>query len=150
LRFLCVSVPLWLMGAIMDWKVPELGEGVYEAELVAWHIKPGDAVKRGQNLMEVMTDKATMEVPSSFVGTISSLHAEPGKNIHVGDMVLAYTPAGKDDGEPAETNDAPKERSAPEHNGGKAVAVAAPRRTAIAPSGRAAASPAVRYMARKL
>ncbi len=134
----------------MDWKVPELGEGVYEAELVAWHIKPGDTVKRGQNLMEVMTDKATMEVPSSFVGTISSLHAEPGVTIHVGDMVLAYTPTGKDDGEPHESREAVKERAAPEHNGGKRAAVASPRRAVAAPSGRAAASPAVRYMARKL
>ena len=44
----------------MDFRLPELGEGVYEAELVAWLVKPGDVVKRGQNLVEVLTDKATM------------------------------------------------------------------------------------------
>src|SRR5207247_1760325 len=92
LRVLCVLCGSF--GARMDWKVPELGEGVYEAELVAWHVKPGDAVKRGQNLMEVMTDKATMEVPSSFAGTVTALQAEPGNNIKVGEAVLAYTPAG--------------------------------------------------------
>ncbi len=48
----------------MDFRLPELGEGVYEAELVAWLVRAGDAVKRGQNLMEVLTDKASMEVPS--------------------------------------------------------------------------------------
>ena len=44
----------------MDFKLPELGEGVYEAELVAWLVQPGQTVKRGQSLMEVLTDKATM------------------------------------------------------------------------------------------
>jgi pyruvate dehydrogenase E2 component (dihydrolipoamide acetyltransferase)/2-oxoisovalerate dehydrogenase E2 component (dihydrolipoyl transacylase) len=78
----------------MDFRLPELGEGVYEAELVAWLVKPGDVVKRGQNLMEVLTDKATMEVPAPFAGTIKELRAEPGQNIKVGDVVLGYTPSG--------------------------------------------------------
>ena len=59
----------------MDFQLPELGEGVYEAELVRWLVTAGDAVKRGQNLMEVMTDKATMEVPSPFAGTVTALRA---------------------------------------------------------------------------
>ena len=62
----------------MDFNVPELGEGVYEAEFVAWLVKPGDTVKRGQSLMEVMTDKATMEVPSPFAGTISAPQGRAG------------------------------------------------------------------------
>jgi pyruvate dehydrogenase E2 component (dihydrolipoamide acetyltransferase)/2-oxoisovalerate dehydrogenase E2 component (dihydrolipoyl transacylase) len=74
----------------VDFQVPELGEGVYEAELVAWHVKPGDAVKRGQPLMEVMTDKATMEVPSRFAGRIQELRAEPGQQIKVGEVILTY------------------------------------------------------------
>src|SRR5262249_60963838 len=74
----------------MDFAVPELGEGVYEAELVSWHVKPGDVVKRGQTLMEVMTDKATMEVPSRFAGRIGELRAEPGQQIKVGQVVLTY------------------------------------------------------------
>src|SRR5438045_3084309 len=74
----------------MDFRLPELGEGVYEAELVAWLVKPGDSVKRGQNLMEVLTDKATMEVPSPFTGTIDALKAESGQQIKVGDVVLSY------------------------------------------------------------
>src|SRR5437660_352642 len=48
----------------MDFQLPELGEGVYEAELVAWKVQPGDVVKRGQILMEALTDKATMEGPA--------------------------------------------------------------------------------------
>jgi 2-oxoisovalerate dehydrogenase E2 component (dihydrolipoyl transacylase) len=78
----------------MDFRLPELGEGLYEAELVAWLVKPGDTVKRGQPLMEVMTDKATSEVPSPFAGAIASLQAEPGQTIKVGQVVLSYTEAG--------------------------------------------------------
>lgn len=78
----------------MDFKLPELGEGVYEAELVSWQVGPGDAVKRGQTLMEVLTDKATMEVPSPFAGTIAKLTAEPGQAIKVGDTILSYQEAG--------------------------------------------------------
>src|SRR6516162_5483618 len=74
----------------MEFKLPELGEGVYEAELVTWQVKPGDIVKRGQTLMEVLTDKATMEVPAPFAGTIQKLSAEPGQPLKIGDIVLTY------------------------------------------------------------
>src|SRR5437868_13526939 len=82
----------------MDFRLPELGEGVYEAELVAWQVKPGDRVKRGQTLMEVLTDKATMEVPAPFAEVIESVHAEPGQVIKVGDKVLSYTGTSDKDG----------------------------------------------------
>src|ERR1041385_1079891 len=77
----------------MDFQLPELGEGVYEAELTAWLVKPGDTVKRGQTLLEVMTDKATMEVPSPFVGTVTELKAEPGSKIKVGEIILSSSGA---------------------------------------------------------
>src|SRR4051812_50193345 len=79
----------------MNFPLPEIGEGVYEAELVRWLVAPGDAVKRGQNLLEVMTDKATMEVPSPFVGTVTALRAEPGQKVKIGDPLLSYEPAGQ-------------------------------------------------------
>ena len=50
----------------MEFALPQIGEGVYEAELVRWLVHPGDTVKPGQTLLEVMTDKATMEVPAPF------------------------------------------------------------------------------------
>src|SRR5262249_59277148 len=74
----------------MEFRLPELGEGVYEAELVSWLVKPGDLVKRGQNLMEVMTDKATMEVPAPFAGRIGELRSEPGQQLKIGQVVLTY------------------------------------------------------------
>ncbi len=79
----------------MDFRLPEIGEGVYEAELVSWLVQPGQTVKRGQPLMEVLTDKATMEVPSPFAGAIAELQAETGQLLKVGQVVLMYTSAGE-------------------------------------------------------
>jgi 2-oxoisovalerate dehydrogenase E2 component (dihydrolipoyl transacylase) len=78
----------------MDFALPEIGEGVYEAELLGWLVKPGQSIKRGQGLAEIMTDKATSEVPSPFIGTIDELRASPGNKVKVGEIVLTYTPIG--------------------------------------------------------
>jgi pyruvate dehydrogenase E2 component (dihydrolipoamide acetyltransferase)/2-oxoisovalerate dehydrogenase E2 component (dihydrolipoyl transacylase) len=127
----------------MDFRVPELGEGVYEAELVAWQVKPGDTVKRGQTLMEVLTDKATMEVPSPFAGTVTALRAQPGQQIKVGDVVLAYEPAGQEEAAPASR--LPEPAPAASGNGnGAVVRSAAPLPATVR------AAPSVRQMARKL
>ncbi|QEG01572.1 Dihydrolipoyllysine-residue acetyltransferase component of pyruvate dehydrogenase complex [Stieleria maiorica] len=75
----------------MDFQLPELGEGIYEAELVEWRVKPGDQVQPGQSLAEVLTDKATMDVPSPFAGQIDKLHVDPGNEMKVGQVVLSYT-----------------------------------------------------------
>src|SRR6516225_3423058 len=98
----------------MDFRLPEIGEGVYEAELINWLVKPGDPVKRGQNIMEVLTDKATMEVPSPFAGTITALEAQPGQMMKVGDAVLGYTPLGQPDGTPVPENGNRKAEPKPE------------------------------------
>lgn len=120
----------------MDFALPEIGEGVYEAELTAWLVKPGDVVKRGQNLMEIMTDKAAMEVPAPFAGAISSLRAEPGQKIKVGEVVLTYAGAEQ----PAAVS-APAP-AAPVHANGPAAPAAS--RLPIR------AAPSVRQMARQL
>lgn len=78
----------------MEFRLPELGEGVYEAEFVSWQVKVGEEVKSGQPLLEVMTDKATMEVPSPFAGRITSLNLEPGQTVKVGASILTYEPTG--------------------------------------------------------
>jgi pyruvate dehydrogenase E2 component (dihydrolipoamide acetyltransferase)/2-oxoisovalerate dehydrogenase E2 component (dihydrolipoyl transacylase) len=79
----------------MDFRLPELGEGIYEAELIRWLVKPGDGVRRGQGLMEVMTDKATMEVPSPFAGVIDSIAAQEGQQLKVGEAILTYHDGGQ-------------------------------------------------------
>jgi len=85
----------------VEFALPTIGEGVYEAELVRWLVKPGDMVKRGQVLLEVMTDKATMEVPSPFAGTVKALKAEPGQTVKVGQVLLDYDGAGQPSAVPA-------------------------------------------------
>ncbi|MCC6416797.1 MAG: 2-oxo acid dehydrogenase subunit E2 [Gemmataceae bacterium] len=132
----------------MDFAVPELGEGVYEAELVGWLVKPGDAVRRGQPLFEALTDKATMEVPAPFAGTIGALRAEPGDQIKIGQVVLAYTPASQEQPAAAETRTPTAERPAAPPLDGSRPAV----RSVNGPSQRLPikAAPSVRYMARKL
>lgn len=74
----------------MDFKMPELGEGVHEGELVAWKVKVGDEVQMDQVLVEIMTDKATVEVPSPFSGTVEKLHVKEGETIEVNQVVLTF------------------------------------------------------------
>ena len=52
-------------------KMPDIGEGIAEVELVAWHVKVGDTVKEDQALAEVMTDKAAVEIPSPVAGRVA-------------------------------------------------------------------------------
>ena len=58
--------------------LPDLGEGLTEAEIVAWHVAVGDEVHVDQPVVEVETAKATVEVPIPYAGTVASLHGEPG------------------------------------------------------------------------
>src|SRR5262245_37145626 len=74
----------------MDFNLPELGEGVYEAEAVRWLVKSGDTIKPGQTLLEVLTDKATMEVPAPFAGVIQELLVEAGAKLTIGQPILRY------------------------------------------------------------
>ncbi|WNG58599.1 2-oxo acid dehydrogenase subunit E2 [Archangium gephyra] len=64
--------------ANFEFKLPDLGEGVQEGELVKWHVKPGDSVKEDQTLAEVMTDKATVTVPSPKAGRVVQTHVKEG------------------------------------------------------------------------
>ncbi len=76
----------------MDFPLPPMGEGLYEVELVRWLVKPGEAVVRGQALLEVLSDKATMEVPAPFAGTITAILGQLGAKIAIGQLVLSYEP----------------------------------------------------------
>ncbi|MDF2732864.1 MAG: branched-chain alpha-keto acid dehydrogenase subunit, partial [Desertimonas sp.] len=73
-------------------KLPDVGEGVAEAELVEWHVAVGDAVAEDQPIADVMTDKATVELPSPVGGTIAKLGAEAGDVVAIGsDLVWIET-----------------------------------------------------------
>ncbi|WP_036167345.1 dihydrolipoamide acetyltransferase family protein [Massilia sp. 9096] len=65
-------------------KMPDLGEGIAEVEVVAWRVKPGDAIKEDQVLADVMTDKATVEIPSPVHGTVLALGGDVGQSLAVG------------------------------------------------------------------
>ncbi|MFO0799281.1 MAG: dihydrolipoamide acetyltransferase family protein [Gemmataceae bacterium] len=130
----------------MDFPLPPVGEGLIEVELVRWLVKPGETVGRGQGLAEVMSDKASMEVPAPFAGTITSLAATPGAKVQVGQVILAYTPAGSESR--TERCDEAHARAA----NGTAGASRATTATAALPSPASPlppASPSVRLLARK-
>lgn len=75
-------------------KMPDLGEGIAEVEVVAWHVQPGDTVKEDQVLADVMTDKATVEIPSPVAGTITSLGGAIGQALAVGAELIRLEVAG--------------------------------------------------------
>lgn len=77
-----------------DVKLPELGEGVTEGELVKWTVKVGDTVKPDQTVAEIMTDKATVEVPSPVAGVVKELKFKPGQIIKVESVILTLDGAG--------------------------------------------------------
>ena len=69
-------------------KMPDIGEGIAEVELVAWHVKVGDVVTEDQPLADVMTEKATVEIPSSAAGKVLSLGGVVGEVMAVGSEVI--------------------------------------------------------------
>jgi len=75
-------------------KMPDLGEGIAEVEVVAWHVQPGDTVREDQVLADVMTDKATVEIPSPVAGTITSLGGAIGQALAVGAELIRLEVAG--------------------------------------------------------
>ena len=71
-------------------KMPDLGEGTVDAEIVAWHTKPGDAVTEDQLIVEVMTDKAAVEVPAPVSGRVVSITGAPGDKVAVGSPLIVF------------------------------------------------------------
>jgi 2-oxoisovalerate dehydrogenase E2 component (dihydrolipoyl transacylase) len=74
-------------------KVPDIGEGIAEVELVEWHVKPGDEVAEEQTLATVMTDKASIEIPSPAAGRVAALGGEVGQLLAVGSVLVRFEEA---------------------------------------------------------
>lgn len=156
-------------------KMPDVGEGVVEAEIVTWHVKVGDMVDEDQDVVDVMTDKATVEIPSPVSGKVVSISGEAGELIPVGSEIIVVetdADAETDSEKPAEestaaqdtkdvasspadetptqppadvTKEPPPEKQVPKPEPAKATS------SAIASSGRKPlASPAVRQRALEL
>jgi pyruvate dehydrogenase E2 component (dihydrolipoamide acetyltransferase) len=125
-----------------DVKLPDIGEGVAEGEIVRWLVQAGEAVREDQPLVEVMTDKASVEIPSPRTGTIAALHAEEGALVPVGTVIVSITVAE------AAAGTTPAAPAAP----APAAAAAAPATAAAAAAApaRVEATPAVRALAKEL
>jgi 2-oxoisovalerate dehydrogenase E2 component (dihydrolipoyl transacylase) len=108
----------------MEFRLPELGEGVYEAELSRWLVEAGARVRPGDGLAEMLTDKATMEVPAPFAGTIGELRAAPGQQVKIGGVLLAYEPAVEETASPSPPVDAKPPAAPAERPDGAAVKAA--------------------------
>src|SRR3954468_14124646 len=155
-----------------EFKLPDIGEGIAEAEIVAWHVQVGDTIAEDQQIADMMTDKATVEMESPVAGKVIELAGEVGDQIPIGSVLAGIETAGADRAaEPVDdsTDERPLADGAVEATPEQAqeipvVAVEEPQPTAAAPAPRVEpevakkepsgahvlASPAVRARARDL
>ncbi len=121
-------------------KMPDLGEGTVEAEVVAWHIKVGDMVQEDQVMAEVMTDKAAVEVPAPVSGKVVTINGQPGDMVRVGSELVVFETAATDDDVVAPAVVASHSRSSGQRTGMRAPKIEpAPALSAPSPALRATA-----------
>ncbi|TFW11737.1 pyruvate dehydrogenase [Brevundimonas intermedia] len=146
-------------------KLPDVGEGTAEAELVGWHVKVGDAVEEDQIIADIMTDKATVEITSPVAGTVVALYGEAGKSVPVGGPLVAFDVEGRGNVSTPVAASKPTQKPAENSTTNSAVTSTTagaisktstipskpvPALTGRAPGERPSASPAVRNRARDL
>lgn len=126
-----------------SFRLPDLGEGVHEGEVLAVHVVAGQQIKEGDIIFEVETDKAAVEIPSPFSGAVAEVMVQPGDTVEVGAVMLTFANGA------AQKEDAP-----PPAEPRPAVRQAAPAAPAVAAAGKrdtpVPASPATRRLAREL
>ncbi|HYY49020.1 MAG TPA: dihydrolipoamide acetyltransferase family protein [Thermoplasmata archaeon] len=121
-----------------EFKLPDIGEGVHEGEVVKWFVKEGDSVRENDPVVEVMTDKVTVQIPSPVTGKILERRAKEGEVVKVGSTLIVF-------GEAGETPSArPPDRTTPP------PPPRAPASPPAPPAGEVLAAPAVRKLAREL
>src|SRR6185436_14575770 len=81
--------------ARFEFKLPDIGEGIAEAEIVAWHVKVGDTVGEDQQLADMMTDKATVEMESPVAGKVLEVAGEVGDLIAIGSVLVVIETEGE-------------------------------------------------------
>lgn len=136
--------------AIFDFKLPDLGEGVVEGELVKWLVSEGDSISEDQDVAEVMTDKATVNVPAPRAGKVLKLHGKPGDIAKVHHTLITLELAG-DAGAPAASSHAPAASAPAASAGATAIAaqVSASSAAANSAASKVLATPVTRRMARE-
>jgi len=123
-----------------EFKLPDVGEGVAEGEIVSWLVAEGDTVAEDQPVAEVETDKAVVEVPSPVNGTVRTLHFDAGDVVPVGDVIVTFDVDG----------DAPDEATEDEADEPEAATESASKSATEKASTRTFAPPSVRRLAREL
>jgi pyruvate dehydrogenase E2 component (dihydrolipoamide acetyltransferase) len=132
-----------------EFKLPDIGEGITEVELLQWYVQEGDVVREDQNLAEIETDKAVADLPSPYAGVLQRLHYKAGDRIPVGAVLVSFAEgdrqaAGPEKAKVSAAESTPQAEAHPE-------AVPQATDTATAPSaGRVLAAPATRRRAREL
>ena len=144
---------------IFAFKLPDIGEGVVEGEVVEWMVSVGDTVKEDDPILSVMTDKATVEIPSPTDGVVKSLVGEPGTILAVGQVCIEFETDGEgtpveEAPEPVEevVEETPEPEPEPVEEEATPEPTPAPAPTPVvvaAPGARPLASPAVRQRARE-
>jgi len=93
---------------MFQFKLPDIGEGIAEAEVLTWHVQPGDTIQKDSPMVEVMTDKATAEITSPVTGTVANIHVPEGGIILVGQVLIEI----KNGSSPASSPASPKKKAA--------------------------------------
>jgi pyruvate dehydrogenase E2 component (dihydrolipoamide acetyltransferase) len=127
-----------------EFKLPDIGEGLTEGELVKWHVKEGDMVQENQNLCNILTDKAEVEIPSPKSGRILKLAAKPGEKVQVHGPLVVIEVAGGPAGDAPAAAAAAHAAHAPAARSQSAASGGASSSTAVM------ATPAVRKLAQTL
>ncbi len=128
---------------MFEFKLPDIGEGVSEGEIVKWHVKAGESIEVDQEMVEVMTDKVTVQIPSPVRGTVRSILFQEGQVVQVGSVLIEIETEG---GEPE-----PQKEQLPHEVKVESVPVQEepPRGVVKTLTGLVLASPAVRRIARE-
>jgi len=132
-----------------EFRLPDLGEGVTEGQVMRVLVAEGDTVAEDQPILEVETDKAAVEIPSPYAGRVTAIHVEPQQTVEVGTVMMSFETA--DGGGPTASASAAATTAKTASTRGNGTTSAARRTTTAAPSpvGRKPASPFVRSLARR-
>ena len=136
-----------------DFKLPDLGEGVTEAEIDRWLVKEGDTVAEDDSLVELITDKATAEIPSPYAGKVTKIHHQAGEVVPVGSVLITIGDAGAVPAPPAAPSQAKKAAPAETRTTTDTVPPVEPVRSGNgnrSVGGKVKAMPPVRKLARDL
>jgi pyruvate dehydrogenase E2 component (dihydrolipoamide acetyltransferase) len=140
-----------------EFKLPDLGEGIHEGEILSVRVSKGDRVNEGDIILEVETDKAAVEVPSPYTGVVEEIRVKPGDTVNVGDVMMTFS-VGEEAAKPEKPAEErvkekpPKEKpeeKPPEEEGEKKRPEEKPPRETPR-EGPVPASPATRRLAREL